>query len=145
MNKPIPLDATEVAYFSSFRSEPEIVKVAKHTPTQVQIVGHQRRFTRDRGKAIGGSHMGACIEPVEQRHHERIAARALHAKANEVWELVWKAQEARFGKQRDGLRKVGEGREGRTVAQVQQAVANLKAFAKEQFGIEIDVDVEKKA
>lgn len=145
MKNPIPMDATEVAYHSSFRSAPEIVKVAKHTATQVEIVGHRRRFTRDRGRPIGGSHAGAYIEALEPRHREHIAAVALHAAAREVWEVVWKAQEARFGKQRDGLRKVGEGREATTVKEVQAAIANLKAFAKEQFGIEVDVDVEKKA
>lgn len=146
MNKPIPLDATEVAYHASFRSPPEIVKIKKHTPTQVEIEGHRRRFTRDRGRAIGGSNFnGAYIEAVEPRHHEQIAAMALHDAAKEVFEQIWKAQEARFGMKRDALRKVGEGREGNTVKEVQEAIARMKVYAKEQYGIEVDVHVEKKA
>ncbi len=145
MNKPIPMDATEVAYFKNFRTLPQIVKIAKHTATQVEIEGFHRRFTRERGRPIGASSMSGYIEPVEQHHRDHIAASQLYAAANEVWERVWKAQEARFSAQRDGLRKVGEGREGKTPKDVQAAIANLKAFAKEQFGIEIDVAVEKKA
>jgi len=146
MNKPIPLDATEVAYHASFRSPPEIVKVTKHTATQVEIEGRSRRFTRATGKVIGGSNFnGAYIETVEQRHHDHIAAIALHKAADEVWQTVWKAQEARFSKQRDGLRKVGEGRDGNTPTAVRAAIARLSHFAKEQFGIEVDVAVEKKA
>jgi hypothetical protein len=141
---PIAMDAAEVAFFRNFRALPEIMKVEKHTPTQV-VASRGRRFKRSDGRMIGANYDGCYIENVEPKHHERLRAAELHDVANEVYEQIWKVQEARFGLKRDALRKVGEGKEGSTVKEVQDAIARLKVYAKEQYGIEVDVPVEKKA
>ncbi len=141
---PIANDAVEVAFFKHFRGLPEIVKVEKHTATQV-VAARGRRFKRVDGRMIGHNYDGSYIENVAPKHHERLRAAELHAVAKEIYEQIWKAQEARFGLKRDALRKVGEGKEGETVKAVQDAITRLKAYAKEQYGIEVDVPVEKKA
>lgn len=147
MKDPIAKDATEVAYFSSWRSVPQIMKVKKHTATQVELEGFHRRFMRETGKPLGGSYADAHIENVKPHHHEQIAAAALHAGAKAVFEQVWKLQQARHNIQRDELQKLAHGREGSKVADVQAAVARLIDFAQKEFGvtIEVDVPVEKKA
>lgn len=69
--KPIPLDAVEVALVSRHTGV-RICKVDRHTPTAVYVEG--RRYRRDDGRRVpaGESRYGSPhIEPVSTKHRER--------------------------------------------------------------------------
>lgn len=78
MIRPIPEDAEEVIYCPPYGRPHYLVKVAKHTPTTVQIDGHSNKFRRKDGFQQGDSLASGTISPVTPEGLDRIEASKLY-------------------------------------------------------------------
>ena len=124
---PIAADATEAALFPEHGSAPKIVKIIKHTKTQVILDGGMR-FSRHGG--VIGSYLRIHITNVTPEVRERIAASELYDQSKVAWERAWEALRKKQCAERDALHHLAKGREGNTVAEVRGAIERLDAYTK---------------
>lgn len=72
----IPDTVTELAYYSSYRALPRIVRVERLTPTTVKIEASNYPFRRDNGRQKGGYTSGGYVDVVTPEILDHIAAAA---------------------------------------------------------------------